>query len=365
MSQPTPPTTQPLETNTQENTRDSQSAAGPPSAALASATGAPDCEALDSVSKCACDGECNGERGSGSECITSQTESILAQTTLVESTLDQYGLNPGSTDTKSHSQPVDSQPPIDTESQYLAGGEGVQVGVGGLVGIHSPSQPKIVPKEISESKLGNKRSGKLEKKNNVLYIARKKREYWAKLMKEDEGAAEAYKGANGWAWAVRDGSKDRRPVEGVVGGASPKVTYASGDGGGGSLSTYEEGNGGSYVSEGKLAEIVAGAVAKAVAEALAGVKVKDSGKLVEEKIIRWTGRKENVVWNEGEEEVEVVGAPRNQFMRMVKKGGDGSIGEMWCRGKLDKMVGWRVGVTVIDGKMNLAGRYGRNGGRVG
>lgn len=350
---------QPLATNAAPS-RATDSAAGPPSPALASAAGPPIVASTSDGS-----GECvAGFFGNECECIQPQPPGTIVQNARLSETPSGTLADASPIDTKSNSLLVDSQPPIAIESHSNLGGEGGQIEVGGLVGIHSPSQPKNVPKEISESKLGNKRSGKLEKKNNVLYIARKKREYWAKLMKEDEVAAEEYKGANGWAWAVRDGSKDRRPVEGVVGEASPKVSYVSGDGGGGSLSTYEEGNGGSYVSEGKLAEIVAGAVAKAVAEALAGVTVKDSGKLVEEKIIRWTGSKENVVWNEGEEEVEVVGAPRNQFMRMVRKG-DGSIGEMWCRGKLDKMVGWRVGVTVIDGKMNLAGRYGRNGGRVG
>ena len=355
------PTPQPLATST-DLSSETQSAAGPPitSAALDSGTGAPTSAALDCESKCG--GSCDGGDG---ECIADHPPGTIVQNARLSETLGVTLANASPIDTESHSQPIDSQPPIDTDTHSKLGGEGGCVSVGGLVGIHSPSKPKIIPKEISESKLARVSRSKQEKKNNVLYIARKKREYWAKLVKEDEVAAEEYKGANGWAWAVRDGSKDRRPVDGVVGEASGKVTYVSGDGERGSLSTYEEGKVGSYVSEGKLAEIVAGAVARAVAVALAGVKVKDGGKLVEEKIIRWEERKENVVWNEGEEEVEVVGAPRNVGMRLVKCG-DGEIREMWCNRRNEKMVGWRVAAKMEEGgRLTLVGAYGRNGGRVG
>ena len=382
MSNPNPTPPQPPKTSTDTDPRETSSVAGPPSLAPDRVSGPPASAALDARSKCDGNGECDWLE-TASKCFPDAHSSRIVQNARLPGTLGTLRLDgtlasdsPSSSaidnDSKSHSasdneskpQLVDGQLHIDNETSSQPGGEGATVGGGGLVGIHSPNQPKILPKEISESKLSKKRVSRLDKKNNVLYIARKKREYWAKLAKEDAVGAEEYKVANGWAWAVRDGSKDRRVAEPVGEVGVGKVTYVSGDGETGSLSTYEEGNVGSYVSGGKLAQIVANAVAKAVGEALAKAGVSEEPKLVEEKIIRWTERKESVVWNEGEEEVVVVGAPRNQFIRMVKKG-DGSIWEMGCRGKMEKMVGWRVGVTVIDGKMTLAGKYGRNGGRVG
>jgi hypothetical protein len=232
--------------------------------------------------------------------------------------------------------------------------------------------------------------GSVKPKRRPAYLAAKRREYWARLVKEGKLAeAAAYRERETWAWTLLDLNSQGVGGEGVQGQGgdgtvtnSPELTKFNHK----DISPTElsRGIGRSIkVESTDMAQMMKGLTSIGMLpvqfvnelrefidkRVLAHSEAKEQSLPVTpaETPIIWQEEARSVVWEGDPEdclEAYVTAAPKNDRIRIIKITGVEEYHQVWVQPGLWPMVGWTICIRPTPEGYVMIGEYGRKGDRI-